>query len=40
MLPLGTEALASDVVGLFAHLGVDKADVFGFSVGDAPMPES
>ncbi|WP_232666645.1 alpha/beta fold hydrolase [Pseudonocardia sp. TRM90224] len=33
--PLGTEALASDVVGLLAHLGVQKADVYGFSVGGA-----
>lgn len=33
--PLGTAALASDVVGLLAHLGVAQADVFGFSVGGA-----
>ncbi len=33
--PLGTADLASDVVGLLAHLGVEKADVFGFSVGGA-----
>ena len=33
--PLGTAALASDVVGLLQHLGVAKADVFGFSVGGA-----
>jgi pimeloyl-ACP methyl ester carboxylesterase len=28
-----TENLASDVVGVLAHLGVDRADVFGFSLG-------
>ncbi|MFI7065767.1 alpha/beta fold hydrolase [Kribbella sp. NPDC050124] len=33
--PLGTVALASDVVGLLQHLGVPKVDVFGFSVGGA-----
>jgi pimeloyl-ACP methyl ester carboxylesterase len=33
--PLGTAALASDVVGLLAHLGVEQADVFGYSVGGA-----
>jgi pimeloyl-ACP methyl ester carboxylesterase len=33
--PLGTPALASDVIGLLEHLGVDKVDVFGFSVGGA-----
>jgi len=33
--PLGTADLASDVVGLLAHLGVGKVDVFGFSVGGA-----
>ncbi|MDN5857587.1 MAG: alpha/beta hydrolase [Pseudonocardia sp.] len=33
--PLGTAALASDVVGLLAHLGVPKVDVFGNSVGGA-----
>ncbi|WP_233711912.1 alpha/beta fold hydrolase [Kribbella turkmenica] len=33
--PLGTESLAGDVVGLLAHLGVPKVDVFGFSVGGA-----
>ena len=33
--PLGTAALASDVVGLLAHLGVAQVDVFGFSVGGA-----
>lgn len=33
--PLGTENLASDVIGLLEHLGVAKADVFGFSVGGA-----
>ena len=33
--PLGTPALASDVIGLLEHLGVDNVDVFGFSVGGA-----
>jgi pimeloyl-ACP methyl ester carboxylesterase len=33
--PLGTDALAADVVGLLQHLGVPKVDVFGFSVGGA-----
>lgn len=33
--PLGTAALASDVVGLLQHLGVAQADIFGFSVGGA-----
>ncbi|MFD4422041.1 alpha/beta fold hydrolase [Agromyces sp. NPDC058484] len=33
--PLGTGALASDVVGLLEHLDVDRVDVFGFSVGGA-----
>ncbi len=33
--PLGTESLASDVVGLLQHLDVPKVDVFGFSVGGA-----
>src|SRR5688572_23400512 len=33
--PLRTADLASDVVGLLAHLGVARADVFGFSVGGA-----
>ena len=33
--PLGTADLASDVVGLLEHLGVDSVDVFGFSVGGA-----
>ncbi|GAA1568684.1 alpha/beta hydrolase [Kribbella sancticallisti] len=33
--PLGTEALASDVVGLLQHLDVPQVDVFGFSVGGA-----
>ncbi len=31
--PLACADLASDVVGLLAHLGVPQADVFGFSVG-------
>ncbi|WP_020386225.1 alpha/beta fold hydrolase [Kribbella catacumbae] len=33
--PLGTVDLASDARGLLAHLGVEKVDVFGFSVGAA-----
>jgi len=31
--PLTCANLASDVVALLAHLGIEKADVFGFSVG-------
>jgi pimeloyl-ACP methyl ester carboxylesterase len=33
--PLRTVDLAADVVGLLEHLGVQQADVFGFSVGGA-----
>ena len=33
--PLGTQGLASDVVGLLQHLDVPQVDVFGFSVGGA-----
>jgi pimeloyl-ACP methyl ester carboxylesterase len=33
--PLRSADLAADVVGLLAHLGVRKVDVFGFSVGSA-----
>jgi pimeloyl-ACP methyl ester carboxylesterase len=33
--PLTSADLASDVLGLLAHLGVAKVDVFGFSVGGA-----
>jgi pimeloyl-ACP methyl ester carboxylesterase len=33
--PLRSADLASDVVGLLRHLGVERADVFGFSVGGA-----
>jgi pimeloyl-ACP methyl ester carboxylesterase len=33
--PLTSAALASDVVGLLRHLGIARADVFGFSVGGA-----
>lgn len=33
--PLNTPDLASDVVGLLAHLDVREVDVFGFSVGGA-----
>jgi len=32
---LSTAGLVSDVVGLLGHLGVDRVDVFGFSVGGA-----
>ena len=31
--PMTFEALAADVVGLLDHLGIDRADVFGFSLG-------
>ena len=33
--PLTSADLASDVVGLLRHLGIARADVFGFSVGGA-----
>lgn len=33
--PLTSEHLASDVLGLLGHLGVDRVDVFGFSIGGA-----
>jgi pimeloyl-ACP methyl ester carboxylesterase len=33
--PLRSADLASDVVGLLRHLGVEQVDVFGFSVGGA-----
>jgi pimeloyl-ACP methyl ester carboxylesterase len=33
--PLSSADLASDVIGLLRHLGVARADVFGFSVGGA-----
>jgi pimeloyl-ACP methyl ester carboxylesterase len=33
--PLTSAGLASDVIGLLEHLGVEQADVFGFSVGGA-----
>jgi pimeloyl-ACP methyl ester carboxylesterase len=33
--PLSTADLASDVIGLLRHLGLEKVDVFGFSVGGA-----
>lgn len=33
--PLTAAQLASDVVGLLAHLGIEQVDVFGFSVGGA-----
>jgi pimeloyl-ACP methyl ester carboxylesterase len=33
--PLGTQQLASDVVGLLEHLGLAQVDLFGFSVGGA-----
>lgn len=31
--PLGWEALADDVAGFIAHLGAERADVFGYSLG-------
>ncbi|MGH9123520.1 MAG: alpha/beta fold hydrolase [Acidimicrobiales bacterium] len=31
--PMTFEHLAADVVGLLDHLGIDRADVFGFSLG-------
>jgi pimeloyl-ACP methyl ester carboxylesterase len=31
--PMTIDALASDVVGLLDHLGIEQADVFGFSLG-------
>ena len=31
--PLGYEAMADDVAALLRHLGVERADVFGFSMG-------
>jgi pimeloyl-ACP methyl ester carboxylesterase len=31
--PLGYEQMADDVAALLAHLGITRADVFGFSVG-------
>ncbi|WBQ02138.1 alpha/beta fold hydrolase [Kribbella sp. CA-293567] len=37
--PLGTAALASDVVGLLEHLGLEQVDVFGFSIGGAVAVE-
>ena len=33
--PLSSADLTSDVVGLLAHLGLDRVDVFGFSIGGA-----
>jgi pimeloyl-ACP methyl ester carboxylesterase len=33
--PLSAEGLASDVLGLLDHLGLDKVDVYGFSLGGA-----
>jgi len=31
--PMAFEYLAADVVGLFDHLGIERTDVFGFSLG-------
>ena len=33
--PLSTAGLAGDVIGLLDHLGLDRVDIFGFSVGGA-----
>ncbi len=33
--PITYEGLADDAAGLLAHLGIDRADVFGFSMGGA-----
>jgi pimeloyl-ACP methyl ester carboxylesterase len=33
--PLTTEGLTADVVALLEHLGLDRVDVFGFSIGGA-----
>src|SRR5688572_29629385 len=33
--PLRSEHLAADVAGLLQHLGLERVDVFGFSVGGA-----
>jgi pimeloyl-ACP methyl ester carboxylesterase len=33
--PLSTEGLASDVIGLLEHLGIETADFYGFSLGGA-----
>lgn len=33
--PFGSEAFADDVRGVLDHLAIDRADVFGFSVGGA-----
>jgi pimeloyl-ACP methyl ester carboxylesterase len=37
--PLTIPNLASDVVGLLQHLGVEKVDVFGYSIGGAVTTE-
>jgi pimeloyl-ACP methyl ester carboxylesterase len=33
--PIRVETLASDVVGLLTHLGIERADLFGYSLGAA-----
>ncbi|NLP82406.1 alpha/beta hydrolase [Microbacterium sp. CFH 90308] len=33
--PFGSTAFAADVIGVLDHVGIDRADVFGFSVGGA-----
>ena len=33
--PIRVETLASDIVALLAHLGIDRADLFGYSTGAA-----
>ena len=37
--PLTIPSLASDVVGLLRHLGIERADVFGYSIGGAVATE-
>jgi pimeloyl-ACP methyl ester carboxylesterase len=37
--PLTIPNLASDVVGLLQHLGIERADVFGYSIGGAVATE-
>ena len=34
-LPLSAEAMADDIAGLMKHLGIEKADLMGYSLGGA-----